>query len=215
MGLNRFGASQYGSRISCSGDECVSETIIAAIIAAITTIISLVFITFYFSSKLKPFESVGVLLEQTVGDETQVLELSQAVNSLVHIGVMAQTMNQIFQDEALLEGLLTTIAQKAVKIFQMSVLGTKSGDSRKAAKAEAMVNEAMIVGMEKLNPVIGIALKATGLDEELRKDPEMFQYIMQVVMDKGLLNMLDPSALSMPASKDDRKADEHGARNFR
>ena len=175
----------------------MQETLIASALGFIGSIVVTLILTLYFSRKLQPFEKMGDIISNIAGDDQSVTNISNAANSLVQIGVLAQTGNEIFQDEALFDGILNTIAQRAVKIFQMSILGTKSGDSRRLQKAETLVNEGLVEGIKSLNPLIGVALKATGLDEELRKDPEMFQYIMQVIMDKGLLNFLDPSMLGM------------------
>lgn len=173
-------------------------TIAQIIVGALVTLI----LALYFSKRLKPFDRLSQVLENVVGDDEAVVNVSAATNSLMQIGVAAESVNQIIQDKELFDGLLQDIAKRAVKIFQMSILGTKSGDVRRMAKAETLVNEAIIDGAAKLNPLIGIALKATGLDEELKKDPEMFGYILQAIQDKGLLRMLDQNALSLPGVGD-------------
>lgn len=122
-------------------------------------------------------------------------EVAQSLNTL---SSSVSFYTEMFTNEETLDTLLQEIASRAVRIFQMSILGTKSGDSRKAAKAEALVNEAVVTGIKKINPVVDWFLRETELDQELEKNPELLGYIIQQVVDKGLLNMFG-SELSLPA----------------
>lgn len=171
-----------------------------AIIQLVTTVVLIIFTTLHFSKRLKPFEKIGDVLDNVVGDDEAVANVTEAANSLIQIGQAAEHANEILQDEELLDGFLQEIAKRGVKIFQMSLLGTKSGDSRKMAKAERLVEEGMVDAIAKINPVIGIFLEASGLGEELRENPNMLGYVVQAVQNKGLLNMFDLSSLGVPAT---------------
>ena len=169
-------------------------TISQIIIGAAVTLFTLL----YFSRRLTPFDRLGRFLDNVLGDDEAVVNVTEATNSLLQIGTAAGSINGILQDDELLDGFLTEIAKRGVKIFQMSMLGIKSGDSRRMAKAETLVNEGLLKGLKSLNPIIKYGLELTGLDEEIEKEPEMFQYIMHQLMEKGVLNMFSPESLAVP-----------------
>ena len=169
-------------------------TVISIIAGMATTL----FLALYFSRRLTPFDRMGRVLENVLGDDEAVAQMTASTNSLMQIGTAAESMNAILQDEELFDNLLQDIAKRAVKIAQMSMLGIKSGDSRRMAKAEGIVNEAMVKGLKKLHPLIDYGLRITELDKVIEEEPEMFQYIMAQLMDKGFLNMMNPESLALP-----------------
>jgi len=140
--------------------------VITQLVGIIVSVLTILFITSYFARKVDPFTRLIPLIESFSGDEKSQVRLNDALDSLIYIGASAKILYGMFEDEESYTGFITLIAQKAVKIFQMSMLGVKSGDSRREAKAEELVQKAMIRGAKELSPAIGIALKVTGLDEE-------------------------------------------------
>jgi len=118
-------------------------------------------------------------------------QLSNAVDAFVHIGGLASNANAIMADEELFDGLLSTLANRIMKSLKMSMMGTASGDVKKYARAERLVNEALVEGIKKMNPYVEIILKVTGLDQEIQEDPELFGLILQVITkNEGLMGML-------------------------
>lgn len=175
-------------------------TIVQIVVGAVVTMS----LAFYFSRRLRPFDRLGQVLEKIFIDDKSVENVTEATESLVQIGTAAESINKIFQNEELLNGLLTQIAQRGVKIYANTLAGVASGDSRRMAKAEGIVNEAMVKGLKKLHPLIDYGLRITELDKVIEEEPEMFQYIMAQLMDKGFLNMINPESLAVPRETGER-----------
>lgn len=176
-------------------------TIVQIVVGAVVTI----FLAFYFSKRLRPFDRLGQVLEKIFIDDKSVENVTEATESLVQIGTAAESANKIFQDKELFDNLLTQIAQRGVKIYAKTLAGVASGDSRRMAKAEGIVNEAMVKGLKKLHPLIDYGLRITELDKVIEEEPEMFQYIMAQLMDKGFLNMINPESLALPGKAKGRE----------
>ena len=146
---------------------------------------------FYMRFRFRWLKSLSEKIQHFVNKKGSQEQISEAIDSFVHIGGLASNANAIMADESLFNGLLSTLANRIMHSFKMSMMGTASGDVKKMAKAERLVNEALIEGVKQMSPWVNIALKATGLEEELKEDPEMFGLIMQVITEnKGLMGML-------------------------
>ncbi len=174
---------------------------ISSVISAVVTIVVTLILIQYFSRKFSGLEKISDVLESTFADEKNVEMLSQSLNSMQQIGVAAGSLNAILSDEETFDGLLTELASRIRKSFIGAMMGTASGDSRRKEKAERLVTEAMVQGAKQINPALGMILKVTGLDEELEKDPEMLSYIIQVVQEKGLMDMFSSQMQSIPQSQ--------------
>ena len=161
---------------------------LGSIFTGVLTLLVLEIYTRFRFGWIKPLSQKIKHFTDKKGSEEQI---SEAIESFVHIGALASNANEIMADESLFNGLLSTLANRIMNSFKMSMMGTASGDVKKMAKAERLVNEALIEGVKQMSPWISIALKTTGLDEELKEDPEMFGLIMQVLsQNQGLMGML-------------------------
>ena len=165
---------------------------IGMIISAIMMIIlAPIVLELYLNRKFPSITKLSDNLTQFVNADGSTEQLSTAVDSMVHIGELASNANAILASSEMMESLMTDLASRVMHSFKMSMMGTASGDVKKIAKAERLVTEAVIEGVKQYSPWINIALKATGLDEELKEDPEMFGLIMQVLTkNDGLMGML-------------------------
>lgn len=182
------------------------ETALAIMIGSfILSVISFVlFLYFFFFRYRKDFRGItqlSTILDARLRDEDSAEMLNDALDSFYHLGAAAQNVNAILTDEEAFDGILTELASRVRKSIMGSIMGTASGDIKKKAHAERVLNEAIIDGAQKMNPVLGLFLKITGLDEELRKDPEMTGYILQLLSEKGLMNMIDSNILSLPSGQ--------------
>ena len=169
-------------------DLTVEIFILASFLTGLVTILILETYTRFRFGWIRPLsEKIKHFINKEEGEE----QISDAIDSFVHIGGLASNANAIMADEELFNGLLSTLANRIMHSFKMSMMGTASGDVKKMAKAERLVNESLIEGVKQMSPWINMALKVTGLDEELKEDPEMFGLIMQVLMkNEGLMGML-------------------------
>lgn len=126
-------------------------------------------------------------------------DLAVATNS---IGKAALKLQAVLDDEDLLSEYMTTLAGKIRESMAYSIMGVKSGDSKRLAKAEEMLDVAMVEGAKKMNPVIGMFLEASGLDEDLKESPNMLGYLLQALANKGglmsALSGLDTGSLATP-----------------
>lgn len=185
------------------GDKVAFEDIVLTIVTTIISVFMFLFITFYFSREIKPFKKLGLIIERVVGDKNSTENIAEATASLVEIGTAAASLNMILQDKESFDGLITEIAQRGVKIFQMSILGSKSGDARTQAKAERLVNEGLVKMIKKLHPAINLFLKYSELDKDLEEDPTLISDILLAVsQNKGLAGMMqgfmDNGSLALP-----------------
>ena len=172
------------------------ETII---ISLVTLVITFLMIT-KFSNRYRGLERLSEIVEEFTADSENVNQLKTITQSLVQIGYGADAMLQILNDEEAIDSLLTALASKIRKSFVGAMMGTASGDSRKKEKAERMVNEAIVTAAQKMNPMVGVILKATGIDQELQEDPELMGYILQVLSEKNLGSMLQGQILPQSGS---------------
>lgn len=182
----------------------MDSTLAIMIGSLLLSVISLVLVLYFFWDYKRSYSGITQLssaLEEAFKDEDTSELIYTSIDSFHSLGVLAQNANAIMTDEEAFDGLLTELAIRVRKSMIGSIMGTASGDVKKKAKAERILNEAIIDGAQKMNPVLGLFLKVTGLDEELRKDPEMTSYILQLVTERGLMNMLDPSILSLPSGE--------------
>ena len=173
----------------------------------------------HFSKKLSPFEKIadvaGVIFDDFSEDsEDNKAKITGLIDTLTGLGNAATGINVILSDEEAFESFMTILASKIRKSMIGSFLGTASGDSKRMAKAETLVNKAIVDGATKLNPIIGMLIKSTGLDEVLQEDPEMFDYILQVIANKdGLMSMFANQNMSIPGLGDQDSATGGGV-NF-
>ncbi len=163
----------------------------------------LLFLYFFYryKSDFRGITQLSSALEESFKDEDTSDLIYDSIDAFHSLGSLAQNANAIMTDEDTFDALMTDFAGRVRKSVVMSIMGTASGDVKKRAHAERVLNEAMIDGAQKMNPMLGMLLKVTGLDEELRDDPELLGYILQIVSEKGLLNMFDSSMLSLPSSE--------------
>lgn len=189
------------------------DSILAVLIGGfVLSIISLVLVLYFFYDHKRSYSGItrlSEILEDRLSDEDSATMLHDAIDSFYHLGALAQNANAIMSDEETFDGLLTEFAGRVRKSIVGSIMGTASGDVKKRAHAERLLNNAMIDGAQKMNPMLGMLLKVTGLDEELREDPELLGYILQIISEKGLLNMFDSSMLSLPSTEQQRVVKEH------
>lgn len=181
------------------------ETALAVMIAGLAlSLISLMLILYLAKDYKESFAGITQLsqaLEKAFDDEDSAELIYESIDSFHSLGALAKDANAILSDEESFDGLLTELAARVRKSIMASIMGTASGDVRKRAHAERVLNDAMIDGAQKMNPMLGMLLKVTGLDEELREDPELLGYILSIVQEKGLLNMFDSSMLSLPSNE--------------
>lgn len=127
--------------------------------------------------------------------------LNDALDSFYHLGALAQNTNAILSDEDTFDALMTDFAGRIRKSMIGAVMGTASGDVKKLAHAERVLNEAMIEGAKKASPELGVLLEISGLDDELKENPELFGYIIQIAEKNGLLNMFRGSTVNQPSAE--------------
>lgn len=174
------------------------------ILAAASFVLILYFMFFKYKEDFKGITQLSSALEESFKDEDTSELIYDSIDAFHSLGGLAQNANAILTDEDAFDGLMTDFAGRVRKSVMMSIMGTASGDLKKHAHAERLLNEAMIDGAQKMNPMLGMLLKVTGLDEELKADPELLGYILQIVSEKGLLNMFDNSMLSLPSAEQER-----------
>ncbi len=142
-------------------------------------------------NKYKGFERMADLASVYLTDSDNEEVLESTFNSITQLGVLAANVNHILATPDELDQTLTVIAQRAFHIAKMSMMGTASGDVKKKAYAEKVLNKAMIEGVKNFSPAIRLLLKVTELDKELEADPELFPLIMQLISENdGLMGML-------------------------
>jgi len=162
------------------------------ILSVISFVLFLYFFFFRYRTEFSGITQLSAILDARLRDEDSAEILNDAIDSFYHLGALAQNANGLIADPEAFDMFLTDFAGRLRKSAMGAMMGVASGDSRRLAKADEMVNVAMIEGAKKLNPIIGGFLRLSGLDEELKKDPEMFGYIIQALSTKGgLLNMFN------------------------
>ena len=171
------------------------------ILAVASFVLFLYFFFFRYRSDFSGITQLSSALEESFKDGDTSELIYDSIDAFHSLGGFAQNANAILTDEDTFDALLTDFAGRVRKSLMMSIMGTASGDVKKRDHAERLLNEAMIDGAQKMNPMLGMLLKVTGLDEELKKDPELLGYILQIVTEKGLLNMFDSSMLSLPSNE--------------
>lgn len=182
----------------------MDSTLAVLIGGFVLSVISLVLVLYFFYDYKRSYSGLTQLssaLEEAFKDGDTSELIYSSIDSFHSLGTLAQNANAVLMDEETFDGLLTEFAGRVRKSIMTSIMGTASGDVKKRDHAERVLNEAMIDGAQKMNPMLGMLLKVTGLDEELREDPELLGYILQIVSEKGLLNMFDSSMLSLPSAQ--------------
>lgn len=200
MGMNMiYSCSFQWIDYSMQGTEWLGA-IVQVVGSALVTLL----ILGWFTRKFKGLNRLSDVADQFLTkDNTE--SLSTTFESIQQLGTLSGNVNQILANEEMFDFMLTELAGRIRKSMITSIMGVKSGDSKKLAKAETMVNEGIINFAEKVNPWIGMFLKFSGLGDELRADPEMMGYILQIIGDQGgIAQMLQsgglmPDSLAMPA----------------
>lgn len=179
------------------------EVIIQGILTIIGSGIVAFVIVKYFTGKYSGLEQLSEVAVAIFDDwnEDSKFELKEVLASANQLGIAAQSINGILQDKELFDDLLTDFAGRIRKSFVGAMMGTASGDSRKAAKAEQIVNEAMIQGVKKLNPIIGWLMKETGLDVTLEENPDLLPYLLVEAEKRGLFNLFNNESLALPSKQ--------------
>ena len=181
------------------------ETALAIMFAGlILSCVSTVLILYFFYRYKSDFRGITQLssaLEESFKDEDTSELIYSSIDAFHSLGGFAQNANAILTHEDTLDAFMTDFAGRVRKSIVGSIMGTASGDVKKKAKAERILNEAIIDGAQQMNPILGLFLKVTGLDEQLREDPELTGYILQLVQEKGLMNLIDSNVLSLPSGQ--------------
>lgn len=160
---------------------------VSIIITVVIAIVVPIFFYFIFRKELKPFKRLAdiatVIFDES--DEYDKEKISGIVDDLSTLGRAASNVNEVLSSEEAFDGFMTILANKIRKSFVAGLLGGASGDSKRMAKADKLVNKAMIDGLAQMNPMIGAAAQAMGLNEIIEEDPEMFDAILKVIFNKG------------------------------
>lgn len=181
--------------------ETALAVMIASFILSCVTAVLFLYFFYRYKSDFRGITQLSSALEESFKDGDTSELIYDSIDAFHSLGGFAQNANAILTDEETFDSLMTDFAGRVRKSVVMSIIGTASGDVKKKAHAERVLNEAMIDGAQKMNPMLGMLLKVTGLDEELREDPELLGYILQIVSEKGLFNMFDSSMLSLPSGQ--------------
>lgn len=171
------------------------------ILAVASFVLILYFMFFKYKEDFSGITQLSSALEESFKDEDTSELIYDSIDAFHSLGSLAQNANAILSDEETFDALMTNFAGRVRSSIMHSMMGTASGDVKKKARAERLLNDAMVEGAQQMNPMLGMLLKVTGLDEELKADPELLGYILQIVSEKGLLNMFDSSMLSLPSNE--------------
>lgn len=166
------------------------DLVILMVIGVIGPLATLFCVDLILKKRYSGLNRLSAKLDDYLGSKENEEMIDRSVQSFFEVSQLAQTTNAILNNEEAFEGLLTNLATKIRTSFQRSLMGTESGNVRKKEKAERLAQDAIIHGIKEFNPMIGMALKATGLDEELQKDPELLGYILQYMTQNGGISAL-------------------------
>lgn len=165
------------------------------------------FLYFFFVRYKDDFAGITQLssaLDVAFKDEDTSEMIYSSIDSFHSLGILAQNANAIMSDEETFDALMTNFAGRIRKSMIGAVMGTASGDVKKLAQAERVLNKAMIDGAKKMSPEFALLMNVSGLDVELEENPEMFGYIMQIAEKNGLLNMFSGAIANQPSIEQQR-----------
>ena len=171
------------------------------ILSCLSFVLFLYFFLFRYRTDFNGITQLSTILDARLSDEDSAEMLNDALDSFYHLGALAQNTNAILSDEDTFDALMTDFAGRIRKSMIGAVMGTASGDVKKLAHAERVLNEAMIEGAKKASPELGVLLEISGLDDELKENPELFGYIIQIAEKNGLLNMFRGSTVNQPSAE--------------
>lgn len=189
--------------------QTILEIQVAGLILSIVSLVLfLYFFLFRYRTDFSGITQLSTILDVRLKDEDSAEMLNDALDSFYHLGAVAQNVNAILSDEETFDMLMTDFASRVRKSIMMSMMGTASGDVKKMARAEGLLNDAIVDSAQQLMPELALLLKVSGLDEELKADPELLGYILQIAEKNGLLNMLNRSMLNVPSREQQQTVHE-------
>ena len=206
MGLSSYQIGVFGG--SNLMDLMLAFTI-GGFILAFVSLVLVLYVVRNYRSDFKGITQLSSALEESFKDEDASELIYDSIDAFHNLGALSQNINAIITDEETFDALMTDFAGRVRSSIMHSMMGTASGDVKKKARAERLLNDALVDGAQQLNPMLGMLLRVTGLDEELKADPELLGYILQIVNERGLLNMFDQSMLSLPSSEQEAKVKQH------
>jgi len=174
---------------------------IGGLILSVMSFVLFLYFFYRYRSDFKGITQLSSALEESFGDEDTSELIYNSIDAFHRLGAFAENANAILTDEETLDLMMTDFAGRVRKSMMGAVMGTASGNVKKLAHAERVLNEAMIDGAKKISPALGILLNVSGLDEELKENPELLGYILQVAEQSGLLNMLSGSMVNLPSAE--------------
>lgn len=180
---------------------------VVGVIIAAASLVFLLFLAYDYRTKFSGITRLSTALDEAFKDKDTSEMIYSSIDSFHSLGTLAQNANAVLSDEETFDTLLTEFAGRVRKSMIYSIMGTASGDVKKMAHAERVLNEAMIEGAKKASPELAILLNVSGLDAELKENPELFGYIVKIAEKNGLLNMFGGKLLNQPS--DDQKAMVH------
>ena len=182
--------------------ETALAVMIGSFILSIITFVSFLYFFFFrYKSDFHGITQLSMILDARLSDEDSIELLNDAIDSFYQLGALAQNANAIMTDEDALDAYMTTFAGKVRKSMVGAIMGTASGDVKKLAHAERVLNVAMIEGAKKMSPELGLLLEVSGLETELQENPELFGYIIQIAEKNGLLNMFRGATVNQPSAE--------------
>lgn len=190
------------------------STIATLVISVVVPLLLVLYFEIRFKFVRRLVHIIEPILDKFDPDDAK---FSAMTDNLVSLGQAATNINTILSDEEAFDGTLSLLANKIRKSFIGSLLGTASGDSKRMARADTLVNEAVVQGAMRLNPILGIVIKATGLDQVIKDDPEMFDYIFEAIANKGgLMKLIGSQLPNMPTgvSEEDVRAVTRAMKDF-
>lgn len=173
---------------------------IGSFILASASFVLFLYFFFRYKDDFAGITQLSSALEVAFKDEDTSEMIYSSIDSFHSLGTLAQNANAIMTDEETLDALMTSFAGRVRKSMMGAVMGTASGDVKKLAHAERVLNTAMINGAKKMSPEFALLMNVSGLDVELEENPELFGYIMKIAEKNGLLNMFSGQIAKQPSA---------------
>ena len=162
--------------------------VIIGIVQAIAGLVVLPIVLYLiFQREMKPFRRISEIATSIFDDfdDAQKNKIGGILDTISPIADAANNLNAVLSNEEAFDASLTILASKIRKSFVAGLLGEASGDSKRMAKADTLINTAMVDGLASINPLLGPLMESLGIKEMISEDPKMFDAIIASVFQKG------------------------------
>ena len=148
---------------------------------------------FVFKRELKPFKQIADMATTIFDDfdEDTSTKITSFIDTLEPIAKAAVGINEILSNEESFKAGMQTLAHYIRTSFVAGLLGEVSGDSKRMAKADKLIDKAMVKGLAGINPMLQPLIEGLNLEGVIDEDPKMFNALVGAVFKEGgILSMI-------------------------